>query len=149
MLPVTLTTLWTDLSGTQIVELRDRDSCPASQFPKGTTRTLTYPNTTPPTQKQQLEQNAQRNRRPPTPATRRPNPQLRPRPQHRLHALEGPLRSHRLLLAYRRRPFRQHGTRFPARRPTFPVEPRRRDTGGRSRGVQCAREGHSNRASGY
>jgi hypothetical protein len=100
-------------------------------------------------QPQQHHHDAQRNRRPPTPATRRPNPQLRPRAFNSFHALERPLRSDRLLVANRGRAIRQHGTGFPARRLALSLEQRRRNTGGRSRGVQCARKGHPDRSQGY
>lgn len=57
-----------------------------------------------------------------TTATSHPNPQLRARPVHRLHALERPLRRYRLALAHRRRVVRLHGARVPERRPAVLVE---------------------------
>lgn len=82
-----------------------------------------------------------------TPATSRPTPKLRPRPLHRLHALERALRSQRLALSHCRRTIRIHGTRIPARRLAIPVESRTGYTGWGDCGVQCEGEGYSDCAS--
>jgi hypothetical protein len=68
-------------------------------------------------------------------ATSHPNPQLRPRPLHRLHDVEGPLRGHRLPLPHRRRALRINGTRIPTRRPIISLEQGRRHTNWRNRRV--------------
>jgi hypothetical protein len=60
----------------------------------------------------------------PTPPTLHPNPKLRPRPQHSIHALERPLHHHKLFFSNRCRPLWIHGTCFPTWRFVVLVEQR-------------------------
>lgn len=89
-----------------------------------------------------------RNRQPPTPATSRPSPQLRPSPLNSIHALERPLRRQRFLLTHRRRIIWKYGTSIPTWRSLVSVESGDGYTSGRGCGVQCTRKGYSDCASG-